>query len=547
MEHAMLPPVTAVSNIGSIAPFREAAIAAEISAGAGIAPDSALALSLAVSSGVEGKLSMLLINARARMIDSLFAVIDAVSQSLVLPQDPGEGNAAYALRLADTMTELPPKQMADLQRQLTSQGQAAPLSLVAAALHDPGGPEAAQLVAYLEVVRYKDKDLATRSVVASYGQNDGSSEPETAAPRTPISTVAPVTTPATAAAALPQPGLAAGKLPAPPAGTAPLELAEPPAVDAEAEPAASTTPPAQDAAAEPPAQLPSSPSPLATTTRSLTTLANPLAEHLATIAPNVAAEAANVPVEQPTADEAVPRVVLQIRSDLQEGLKAVFDRLVIVTGAELLQTMAEAEPQADKAIAQALIADMIDGTELAALPLNENVNAAQRAALASSSASVFSDIDTTSENVEVDPYVQNQQMADTPEAIQDAGRQQPATFVPGLAVGFVTTPFAPAEDVVTNKDQMRIDRVDAVDDDEHEDPDHGQQHAGAEDEPETPAEEALEMLAGEPDGSAASAEEQPTAGDGQLESRSNLLALPRPAAAEPLPHAGYDLYQRMGA
>jgi hypothetical protein len=465
----------------------------------------------------------------------------------VLPQDPGEGNAAYALRLADTMTELPPKQMADLQRQLAVQGQAAPLALVAAALHNPGGPEAAQLVAYLEVVRYKDKDLATRSVLASYGQNDGSGEPETAAARTPISTVAPVTTPATAAAVPPQPGPAAGKMPAPPAGTAPLELAELPAADTETEVTASTAPPAQEAAAEPPAQLPSSPPSLAAAARPLPTLANPVAEQLATIAPDVVAEAADVPVEQPTADEAVPRVILQIRSDVQEGLKAVFDRLVIVTGAELLQTMAEAEPQADKAIAQALIADMIDGTELAGLPLHENGSAAQRAALASNSSSVPPDVDTVADTVEVDPDVQSQQMADTPEATQDTARQQPATFVPGLAVGFVTTPYAPAEDVVTSKDPMRIDRVDAVDDDEHEDPNHGQQHAGAEDEPETSAEEALEMLAAEPDGSVAAAEEQPAASDGQLESRSNLLALPQPAPVEPLPHAGYDLYQRMGA
>jgi hypothetical protein len=46
--------------------------------------------------------------------------------------------------------------------------------MIAEALKNPTGPEAARIVAYLEIVRYKDRDLAARAVVRSYGQNDAS-------------------------------------------------------------------------------------------------------------------------------------------------------------------------------------------------------------------------------------------------------------------------------------------------------------------------------------------------------------------------------------
>lgn len=77
----MLPPVAAVSSASPVAPQREVAVVTEMLSGLSAEPDAAVALSLAASAGVEGKLNILLLNARARMLDSLFAVIDAVSQS----------------------------------------------------------------------------------------------------------------------------------------------------------------------------------------------------------------------------------------------------------------------------------------------------------------------------------------------------------------------------------------------------------------------------------------------------------------------------------
>jgi hypothetical protein len=246
--------------------------------------------------------------------------------------------------------------------------------------------------------------------------------------------------------------------------------------------------------------------------------------------------------EAPTAEEVTPRAILQIRSDLKEGLKAVFDRLVQATGAELLQTMAEAEPLADKVIAQALVADMIDGTELNGLPIPIGGEAAQKAAAIATMLPVAPLVEPAAEaTVAAQAAAASQRLAATTEAEQETLRQ-PIPVPPGLAVGFVTTPYAPAEDVIRKKDAMRVDRVDAVDDDEHEDSGNQQPDAEPEDEPETPAEEALDMLVVEPDMNAPAA-----AAEGFAESRSSLIALPRPAPSEAQPYPAYDPYQRMGA
>ena len=531
----MLPPVAAISGPSPIAPPREVAVVAEAMGGLAAEPDGAVALALAVSSGVEGKLNMLLINARERMLDSLFAVIDAVSQSLVLPQDAGESNASYALRLADTVVNLPAKQTAALQQQLTAQGQTAPLSLVAAALRDPTSTQAAQLIAYLEVVRYKDRDLATKSVLASYGQNDGSTKPETAAAALPTRTIQGQATTAANLTAVPQRSLPAATVPATNAGSAsttalPTDAAKPsvPASTVETAP-----------------KYPAGPSPTTQENYPSVSPAQPLVkpaaaaptQPLQAASPNVgAAGASEVPgVPGSTPDETTPRVILQIRSDIQDGLKAVFDQLVQATGTELLQTMAEAEPLADKIIAQALIADMIDGTELNNLQMPDGGNAAATANAAAAKPLAAIVVNET----DAQPGAINQLPADAPESAQTMAQQQAPVVPPGLAVGFVTTPYAPFEDVVKNKDPSRIDRVDAVDDEEHEGPGHQKQDAEPEDEQETSAEEALEMLEAEPDAASKPAQEPPA-------SRSSMIALPRPTA-EPLPNPGYNLYEHMGA
>jgi hypothetical protein len=526
----MLPPVAAVSAALPVAQQREVVAVADVLSGLAPEPDGAVALSLAVSSGVEGKLNMLLIAARERMVDSLFAVIDAVSQSLALPQGSDESNAVYALRLADAITDLAPKQMAALQLQLAAEGQTAPLSLVAAALHDPTGTQAAQLVAYLEVVRYKDKDLATKSVVASYGQNDGSTEPDAAdASTTPAHDAQAQAAAIANPAGRPQAPLSATAVP-PAAAFASNDL--PDAMDKASPPSSAMS---EEAASPSPQSQTNQPSATAGNLPLATRLETTIAQALQAMAPEIAAAELPAETPAPTTDETTPRVILQIRSDVQEGLKAVFDRLVQATGTELLQTMAEAEPLADKVIAQALIADMIDGTELNGLPVPDTGKPLERAAANPLPVSLTPGAvaDEAAEMAAI-----GQPLPDAPEAAPTTV-QPPPVVMPALVVGFVTTPYAPAEDAIKNKDSMRIDRVDAVDDDEHEGPGNQQQEYPPEDEPETAAEEVLDMLAAEPDSFLTPAEEPPA-------SRSSLLALPLPTA-EPKAMPLNNLYERMGA
>jgi hypothetical protein len=536
MEHAMLPPIAAVSATLPVAQQREVVAVAEVLSGLVTEPDGAVALSLAASSGVEGRLNMLLIAARERMVDSLFAVIDAVSQSLALPQETGESNAVYALRLADAITDLAPKQMAALQQQLAAQGQTAPLSLVAAALHDPTSTQAAQLVAYLEVVRYKDKDLATKSVVASYGQNDGSTEADAGdalatLARNAQAQAATIANPA----ARPQAPLSATSAPVPPAAaSAPTDL--PDAVHDASTPSSAVS---EEAANASPQAQTNQPSATAGNLPLATRLDTTVAQALQAMAPEIAAAELPAETPAPSSDEATPRVILQIRSDVQEGLKAVFDRLVQATGTELLQTMAEAEPLADKVIAQALIADMIDGTELNGLPVPDNSKVLERATPLTNALPVALPSGTIADEA-AEMVAASQPLPDAPEPAATTLQQPLPVVTPTLVVGFATTPYAPAEDVVKNKDSMPIDRVDAVDDDEHEEPGNQQQRDGAaEDEPETAVEEVLDMLAAEPDSFLTPVEEPPA-------SRAALIALPRPAA-EPQPMPLNNLYERMGA
>src|SRR5262245_49972975 len=93
-EHAMLSPVRAASNI-SLTSQKQAAIAAENLAGANSAT-AAIALSDTINAGVEGKLNILLLAARARMVDSLLAVIDAASKSINVKREAGDSNASFA-------------------------------------------------------------------------------------------------------------------------------------------------------------------------------------------------------------------------------------------------------------------------------------------------------------------------------------------------------------------------------------------------------------------------------------------------------------------
>ncbi|AUW45165.1 hypothetical protein ELH77_24250 [Rhizobium ruizarguesonis] len=181
----MLTPVRAASNASFSSQGQAAAIVASGLGHSAIAPPPVNAVEAAdLNSAIAGKLNILLLAARERMVEALFDVIDAAGRSISLDRGEDESNLAFASRLADAIRQLPTAGIDEVGRQLTEQGHSVPLRTIAEALKNPTGPEAARIVAYLEIVRYKDRDLAARAVVRSYGQNDAS--PMRAEPRPEI-------------------------------------------------------------------------------------------------------------------------------------------------------------------------------------------------------------------------------------------------------------------------------------------------------------------------------------------------------------------------
>ncbi|ANK83758.1 MULTISPECIES: hypothetical protein [unclassified Rhizobium] len=171
----MLTPVRAASNASFSSQGQTAAIVAGGLDRSVIAPAPVNAVEAAdLNSAIAGKLNILLLAARERMVEALFDVIDAAGRSISLDRGEDESNSAFASRLADAIRGLPAAKIDEVERQLSTQGHSLPLRTIAEALKNPTGPEAARIVAYLEIVRYKDRDLAARAVVRSYGQNDAS-------------------------------------------------------------------------------------------------------------------------------------------------------------------------------------------------------------------------------------------------------------------------------------------------------------------------------------------------------------------------------------
>ncbi|MGR4844549.1 hypothetical protein ACIPSK_18300 [Rhizobium sp. LARHSG275] len=171
----MLTPVRAASNASFSSQGQTAAIVASGLGQSVIAPAPVNAVEAAdLNSAIAGKLNILLLAARERMVEALFDVIDAAGRSISLDRGEDESNLAFAARLADAIRRLPTARIDEVERQLTENGHSVPLRTIAEALKNPTGPEAARVVAYLEIVRYKDRDLAARAVVRSYGQNDAS-------------------------------------------------------------------------------------------------------------------------------------------------------------------------------------------------------------------------------------------------------------------------------------------------------------------------------------------------------------------------------------
>ncbi len=134
------------------------------------------------NSSSAGKLNVLLLAGRERIADHLSMLADAVGEAIGLPRREGEGSGDYVLRLAEAVSRLGPRQRAEVERQLNLVVQGLKLRFLFEAFSNPAGPQAARIVAYMETARYKDRDLAARSVVTSYRQNDGTGTGQPAAP-----------------------------------------------------------------------------------------------------------------------------------------------------------------------------------------------------------------------------------------------------------------------------------------------------------------------------------------------------------------------------
>lgn len=193
----MLTPVRAASNASFSSQSQPVAIAANGTIRVVDAvPPVHQVQSTDLNSAIAGKLNILLLAVRARMVEALLDVLKAAGDALSQPRGDDETDLAFASRLAAAIQKLPPAKIEQLERQLAAQGHAVPLRLLAEALKNPAGPEAARITAYLESMRYKDRDLATGAVVRSYRQNDASplrqeQKPEINLQRETLSNVSP--------------------------------------------------------------------------------------------------------------------------------------------------------------------------------------------------------------------------------------------------------------------------------------------------------------------------------------------------------------------
>lgn len=174
----MLSPIRSASNASLSSQGQTAAIVAGGLGRSVVAPTPVNAVEAAdLNAAIAGKLNILLIAARQRMIEALLDIINATGRTIALQRGEGESDQAFATRVADAIRRMPDAEIDAVERQLSDDGHSLPLRMIAAALKDPTGAEAARVIAYLEIISYKDRDLAARAVVRSYHQNDAAPSP----------------------------------------------------------------------------------------------------------------------------------------------------------------------------------------------------------------------------------------------------------------------------------------------------------------------------------------------------------------------------------
>ena len=557
----MLLPVGAVSPVG-VSVEKPIAATAETS-GLQTTATPVAVLSSAVNASVEGKLNMLLVAARERMLDSLLSAIDAASKAVNVSREPGESNTAYAQRVAAAIRSLTPPQLAAAQQRMDAQMRTpVPLPLLAAALENPESPQAVQLALSLEQASVAEPDAVLKAVVNSYGQNAG--EARTPASQAPVSapmqkaadlaalsmalaaaaeepasaistSAPPATTPATTQSAA-QPGPATQ--PTPQSGIS-VQSQSAPAVAQTAQ--AQTV--AQNGTAAAPQIAPAGSTAAAAATAQPSALASLVDDLTASVLLTALAAEAELPTEvalirSPLTPPPVPRVIQQIEADIKQGLQVVISPPVMETNTDLLQIINNPTSSVEKIIAQALTGNTAaqasstqppavnegakSPVEAVAMPVSLAVQPEAPAAASLSSGKLALQAPSA---VSIAAY----------EAAEQTVMPAPLPF----GVPFVVANYLPVDTPDKNSESKLLDRVDPIGDEESGQT-QDEENPQGQDEEQAQAEEPPMQAAEE-----ASDEAESTA----LPSdriRSELAALPQPLRGSLHDHA-FDFYRRMVA
>ena len=558
----MLLPVGAVSAVG-VSIEKPIAATAETSGLQTTATPLAV-LSSTVNASVEGKLNMLLVAARERMLDSLLSAIDAASKVVNVSREQGESNTAYAQRVAAAIRSLTPPQLAVAQQRLDAQMRTpVPLPLLAAALEDPESPQAVQLALSLEQASTVEPDAVLKAVVNSYGQNAGEVEtPATQAPASaPLQKAADLAALATALAAAEEP---ASAIPAPTTTT-------PATAQPAAQPAPSAQQPSQPGSL---AQSPSAPA-VGQATLAQTAQAQTVAQNGAIIVPQAApagsiavaaspsvlaslvddltagvlltaiAAEAELPTEvalirSPLTPPPVPRDIQQIEADIKQGLQVVISPPAMATDADLLQIISNPSSSIEKIIAQALTGNTAAQAS-SAQPSAANEGPKSPVSLAGMPVSLAEEPETSGALALASGKPPLQTSSVTPMAVYEAAEQATISAPLPLGVPFVVANYLPLDAPGKNSESKLLNRVDPVGDEEGGQAQDEETPQG-QDEEQAHAEESSAQAEGE---ASDEAEAGPTsAGDNNV--RPELVALPQPLR-DPLHDHAFDFYRRMVA
>lgn len=169
----MLPPVRTISGSSGSYQNSTSLQAGGHLLGEPLFPGQAADADRDVNPNHAGKLNILLLNGHEAVSDDLSELAEKLGLALDVPRREGETASAYVQRLAATLERLSPSMRAEAEQALARLLRGVKLQTLITALHYPAGPEAARIVALLEMEMVAARDLATRTVLTSYAQNGG--------------------------------------------------------------------------------------------------------------------------------------------------------------------------------------------------------------------------------------------------------------------------------------------------------------------------------------------------------------------------------------